>query len=193
MSRTEKITDKLFSKKKYLSSKANSLSSVISIRSRISASNWKVKFFISTKTITDWAIFVKQNRSTEGYSKLNQIKFCSEELWPGHGFPVCVHCGLDLEDMTLGQGHDTPLGHGQQLCEIISRLDKGIRSHGPDTMWTDRQTRWFLFFFIFFFFFFFFQIFILYTTMPINNMTNIPGQNVSRAYTISYNKSNMFA
>ena len=29
--------------------------------------------------------------------------------------------------------------------------------------------------------------------MPINNMTNIPGQNVSRAYTVSYNKSNMFA
>ena len=36
--------------------------------------------------------------------------------------------------MTLGQGHDTPLGHGQQLCKIISRLDKGVQSYGPDTM-----------------------------------------------------------
>ena len=27
--------------------------------------------------------------------------------------------------MTLGQGHDTPFGHGQQLCEILSRSDKG--------------------------------------------------------------------
>ena len=42
--------------------------------------------------------------------------------------------------MTLGQGHDTPLGHGQQLCEIISRSDKGVLSYGPDMMWTDGQT-----------------------------------------------------
>ena len=26
-------------------------------------------------------------------------------------------CDLDHGDMILGQGHDTPLGHGQQLCE----------------------------------------------------------------------------
>ena len=38
-----------------------------------------------------------------------------------HGFLVCVYCDLDLRDMTFGQGHDTPLGHGQQLCEILSR------------------------------------------------------------------------
>ena len=68
------------------------------------------------------------------------IQLGSEELWPGHGFPVCVHCDLDLGDMTLGQGHDTPLGHGQQLCEIISRSDKGLQSYCPDTMWTDGQT-----------------------------------------------------
>ena len=69
-----------------------------------------------------------------------QIKLGSEELWPGHAFPVCLHCDLDLGDMTLGQGHDTTLGHGQQLCEIISRSDKGVRSYGPDTMWIDGQT-----------------------------------------------------
>ena len=62
-----------------------------------------------------------------------QIQLGSEELWPRHRFPVCVHCDLDLGDMTLGQGHDTPLGHGQQLCEIISRSDKGVRSYGQDT------------------------------------------------------------
>ena len=43
---------------------------------------------------------------------------------------------------TPSQGHDTLLGHGQGLCEILSRSDKGVRS-GPETMltdcWTDRQ------------------------------------------------------
>ena len=67
-----------------------------------------------------------------------QIQHGSEELWPWHGFWVCVHC--DLGDITLGQGHGTPLGHGQKLCEILSRSDKGVRSYGPDTMWTDGQT-----------------------------------------------------
>ena len=66
-----------------------------------------------------------------------QIQHGSEELWSGQGFWVCVHCDLDLGDMTLGQSHDTPLGHGQQLCEILSRSDNGLRSYGPDTMWTD--------------------------------------------------------
>ena len=35
--------------------------------------------------------------------------------------------------MTLSQGHDTPLSHGQQLCEIISRSNLAVRSYGPDT------------------------------------------------------------
>ena len=82
-----------------------------------------------------------------------QIQHGSEELWPGHGFSVYMQCDLHLGDMTLGQGHPTPLGHGQQLCEIFSRLDKGVRSYGPDTKWTDRrtdgqtdrQTGWFLY------------------------------------------------
>ena len=34
--------------------------------------------------------------------------------------------------MTLDQGHDTPLGHGQQLCEILSRSNLAVRSYGPD-------------------------------------------------------------
>ena len=73
-----------------------------------------------------------------------QIQLGSEELWPGHGFPVCVHCDLELGEMTLGQGRDTPLGHGQQLCEMISRSDKGVRSYGPDTMWTGGGGRGFV-------------------------------------------------
>ena len=57
----------------------------------------------------------------------------ANKLWPGHKFLVCLHCDLDLGDMTLGQGHDTPLGHGQQLCEILSRSNKAVRGYGPDT------------------------------------------------------------
>ena len=48
------------------------------------------------------------------------------------GFSVYVHCDLDLGNMTLGQDHDTPLGHGQQLCEILFRSNLAVRSYGPD-------------------------------------------------------------
>ena len=37
---------------------------------------------------------------------------------------MCALCDLDHGDVTLDQGHDTPLGHGQQLYEILSRSDK---------------------------------------------------------------------
>ena len=61
-----------------------------------------------------------------------QIQHGSEELWPGHGFPVYVHCDLDLGDMTFGQGHDTTFGHVQQLCEILPRSNSAARSYDPD-------------------------------------------------------------
>ena len=61
-----------------------------------------------------------------------QIQLGSEELWPGHGFRVCVYFDRDLWDMILGQGNDTPLGHGQQLCGILSRSTLAVRSYGPD-------------------------------------------------------------
>ena len=32
----------------------------------------------------------------------------------------------------MGQGHGTPLGHGQQFCEILSRSKKTARSYSPD-------------------------------------------------------------
>ena len=34
--------------------------------------------------------------------------------------------------MTLGQGHGTPFGQGQQLCEILSRSNLAVRSYGQD-------------------------------------------------------------
>ena len=46
---------------------------------------------------------------------------------------VCVHYNLDLWGMALGQGHDTPFGYWQQLCEILSRFNFAVRSYGPDT------------------------------------------------------------
>ena len=57
----------------------------------------------------------------------------SDEFWPGQRFSVNVHCDLDLRDMTLRKGHDTPLGHEQQLCEILSSPNLAVRSYCPDT------------------------------------------------------------
>ena len=48
-------------------------------------------------------------------------------------FWVCVHCGHDLIEMTLVQCYDLPFGHGQQSCEILSRLNLAIRAYDPDT------------------------------------------------------------
>ena len=62
-----------------------------------------------------------------------KIEYYSEKLWPGYGFSVNVHCDLDLGDMTLGQVHDTPLGHVQQLCETLSTSNMAFRSYSPDT------------------------------------------------------------
>ena len=52
------------------------------------------------------------------------LKYCSN---PSYQWKVmartriwlCVYWDIDLGDMTLGQGHDTPLGHGQQLSEVL--------------------------------------------------------------------------
>ena len=46
--------------------------------------------------------------------------------------------GLDTEfwnvyTMTLSEDHDTPLGHGQQLCKILSRFNIAVRTYGQDT------------------------------------------------------------
>ena len=49
----------------------------------------------------------------------------SEDLWPGHWFWYV--CTLTLKMLLwdrMGQGHVTPYGHGQRLCEVF-RSDKG--------------------------------------------------------------------
>ena len=48
-------------------------------------------------------------------------------------FWVFVHCDLDLGDMTFSQDHDTSLGHGQQLCEILFLSNMAMRSYDLDT------------------------------------------------------------
>ena len=59
------------------------------------------------------------------YVEYIQIQYDSKELLPGHRFWLCVPC--DLDDVTLSQGHETHLGHGQQLCEISNIA---VRSYG---------------------------------------------------------------
>ena len=42
--------------------------------------------------------------------------------------------------MILGQGHGTFLGHGQYLCEKLSRSHTWVRSYSLDMKWTDGRT-----------------------------------------------------
>ena len=48
-----------------------------------------------------------------------------------------MHCDLDLADMTLSQGHVTPFGHGQQLCDIIQ-----IQPAGKNLWHGQNMNRW---------------------------------------------------
>ena len=57
----------------------------------------------SWHTLDSWIIIARN---------IIEIQHVSEDLWSGYGFRVCVHCDLDLGDMTLGQGHDTHLSYG---------------------------------------------------------------------------------
>ena len=46
----------------------------------------------------------------------NYVKYYPDLTWQGGvmartRFWICVHCDLDRGDVTLGQVHDTPLGH----------------------------------------------------------------------------------
>ena len=53
-----------------------------------------------------------------------------------HRFWPCLHSDLDFEDMSFGQGYDTPLDQGQKwLCKIlhVSRSNMAVISYGPDT------------------------------------------------------------
>ena len=72
---------------------------------------WPWRYDLGSKswhTLESWTIIVWN---------IIQIQHCSEELWPGHRFWVCVHCDLDSRRYALGQGHDTLLGHGQEFVK----------------------------------------------------------------------------
>ena len=56
----------------------------------------------------------------------------NKELWTGQQFWLCVQCDLDLQGTDLGRGHDTPLGHGKQLCEKLSRPGQTLQFYGAD-------------------------------------------------------------
>ena len=50
-----------------------------------------------------------------------KVPLHSEKLWFGHRIWVFVHCDIDVGDMSLSVlGYYTPLGHSQQLSEILS-------------------------------------------------------------------------
>ena len=64
-------------------------------------------------------IITLANRQTDGQTN-SVILIYPQTVSPRQEFMVCVHCDIDLGDMTLGQGHDTLLYHG-------------VRSYEPDT------------------------------------------------------------
>ena len=48
------------------------------------------------------------------------IQTTKRKLYSRHEFWLRMHCDLDLCDLTLNQGHVTPLGHSKktQWCEV---------------------------------------------------------------------------
>ena len=54
-----------------------------------------------------------------------QIQQGSEKLWPDMDFGYVWTVSL-----TLVQGHDTLLGHGQKWCELLARSNMTVRSYG---------------------------------------------------------------
>ena len=66
-----------------------------------------------------WNIIQIKHMAVKSYGRT--LILCISALWP---WPWRYD---------LGQGHDTPLGHGQQLCEILSRSNMAVKSYGPDT------------------------------------------------------------
>ena len=92
---------------------------------------------VCTVTLTSeiWPWFKSWHTFVVNVWNVNHIQHGSDALWHVHGFWLCVHCNLDLGDMTLVQGHDTPLAwtvSDGQLCETLSRSNMAVRSFGPD-------------------------------------------------------------
>ena len=51
--------------------------------------------------------FSDRKFNSSHFWRIIQIQVSDEKLWPEHRLSLCVHRDLDLEDMTLGQGHNT--------------------------------------------------------------------------------------
>ena len=76
-----------------------------------------------------------------------QIQNDSKELWTRHRFWLCSlwpwtwRCELDPRSWHIlgswsylqGQGNSEHLGHGQQLCKILSRSNMAVKTSGLDT------------------------------------------------------------
>ena len=72
------------------------------------------------------------------------IQLCSEELWPGHGFGICVYCDLDL-GVTI---HSWVIDNNcvQYYLDRTSEYEVMARTGCEQTDGqTDRGTRWFLY------------------------------------------------
>ena len=59
----------------------------------------------------------------------NCVKYYPDQTWQ---WRVMARTHI-FRYITLGQGHDTPFGHGQYVCEVFSRSNFAVRSYGPDT------------------------------------------------------------
>ena len=71
-----------------------------------------------------------------------KIQNGSKELWPRPGFWTCVHSKLEIENITLVKGQDTPFGHGQQLCILLSTSNMGVRSYGLENNFWSLSNFW---------------------------------------------------
>ena len=61
------------------------------------------------------------------------------KIWSGQKNSMQVYRDLDLGNVTLGQGHDTPSQHKEHLCQIWKCNYNTLRKYGPDKL-TDRRT-----------------------------------------------------
>ena len=91
--------------------------------------------YIVTLTLKIWPqvnVMILWSWTTMVWNIIQIKHYSTSEFLPGKGLWhwLCVQC--DLENMTLVQGHNTSLGYGQQLCEILSKSDFKVESYGTD-------------------------------------------------------------
>ena len=93
--------------------------------------------YVSTVTLTLEVWLWVKVMTHPGIMDNNCVKYYLDPIWQWRVMaltPIFWYiCTVTLTfwGMTLDQGHDTPLGYGQQLCEILFNM--AVRSNGPDT------------------------------------------------------------